>query len=74
MLNISGVKRILHHQVKKVVFMQEVVTFVTCSQSKTHVFVSLSIRHAAVQAAVLEAPQVAVIHENIQDRCHLTED
>lgn len=54
--------------------MQEVVTFVTCSQSTTHVFVSLSIWHAAVQAAVVEAPQIAVIHENIQDRRHLTEN
>lgn len=41
---------------------------------KTHIFLSVRVRHAAIQSAVLKAPQITVIHQNIQDGCHLTED
>lgn len=40
----------------------------------THIFFSVSKRHASIQSAVLKAPQETVIHQNIQDGCHLTED
>lgn len=40
----------------------------------THVFLSVSKRHAAIQPAELEAPKETVIHQNIQDGCHLTKD
>ena len=40
----------------------------------TYIFISVCIWHAAVESAVLEAPQIAVIHQNIQDGRHLTED
>lgn len=40
----------------------------------THIFLSVSKRHAAIQSAVLEAPKKTVIHQNIQYGCHLTED
>lgn len=39
-----------------------------------HIFFSVSERHASVQSAVLEAPQETVIHQNVQDGRHLTED
>lgn len=39
-----------------------------------HIFFSVGERHASVQSAVLEAPQETVIHQNVQDGRHLTED
>lgn len=40
----------------------------------THILISLRVGHAAIQPTVLKASQVAVIHQNVQDRRHLTED
>lgn len=40
----------------------------------THVFLPVSKRHVAIQPAELEAPKEAVIHQNIQDGCHLAKD
>lgn len=42
--------------------------------SATHVLLPVSVGHAAVQSAVLEASQVAVIHQDVQDGRHLAED
>lgn len=44
------------------------------SRSNTHVLLPVSVRHAAVQPAVLEASQVAVVHQEVQDGRHLAED
>lgn len=41
---------------------------------RTHIFLSVGVGHAAVQSAVLEVPQVAVVHQEVQDGGHLTED
>lgn len=40
----------------------------------THVFLPVSKRHVAIQPAELEAPKEAVIHQDIQDGCHLAKD
>lgn len=40
----------------------------------THVLLPVSVGHAAIQSAVLEASQVAVIHQEVQDGRHLAED
>ena len=39
-----------------------------------HVVVPVVVGHAPVQPAVLVAPQVAVVHQDVQDGRHLTED